>query len=201
MSNDIGSERISGSNPEVKHICLFYSSEKDLLDMIVPFFRTSLEKNELCVWVVSDALGIDKAKSELSKAVKYLDRYFKKGQIEIIPHKDFYGDKDNFNPYKVLQTGLEKGKKVLESGFDGLRVSGDSSSLDKKDWKKLMEYEKTVNESIKDHKIMALCTYVRHEHDLGDTFHVGLHHPFAYTYKDGQWNIFRGDKILDGIFE
>ena len=39
--------------PSVKHTCLFYSSDDELLDVLSPYFKAGLEGNELCLWVLS----------------------------------------------------------------------------------------------------------------------------------------------------
>lgn len=35
------------------HFCQFYTTKKDLLDMLLPYFQAGLENNEKCVLVTS----------------------------------------------------------------------------------------------------------------------------------------------------
>ena len=39
------------------HFCNFYESRKDLLDMLLSYFKAGLEDNEFCVWVLSEPLS------------------------------------------------------------------------------------------------------------------------------------------------
>lgn len=52
------------------HICQFYDTQKDLLEMLLPYFKTGLKQNEFCMWVISEPLNSHKAKNELLKKVK-----------------------------------------------------------------------------------------------------------------------------------
>jgi len=33
------------------HLCLLYQTKKDLIDVLVPYFKAGLENNEFCMWV------------------------------------------------------------------------------------------------------------------------------------------------------
>ena len=65
------------------HLCHFYETKEDLLDILIPYFNTGLENNEFCVWAVSDPLGVEEARSALRQAVPEADRYLAAGHIEI----------------------------------------------------------------------------------------------------------------------
>jgi hypothetical protein len=56
---------IIGSAPWGTHLCQFYQSEQDLIDILVPYFRQGLADNEFCMWVTSEPLGTDEAKAAL----------------------------------------------------------------------------------------------------------------------------------------
>ncbi len=55
--------------PWGSHFCQFYQTRKDLLDILVPYFKAGLENNELCVWVTPEGLDVEVAKKALKKAV------------------------------------------------------------------------------------------------------------------------------------
>ena len=77
---------IVGDTPWGTHLCIFYQSKEDLIDILVPYFKAGLENNEFCMWVTSKPLKTEEAKSLLEKAIKNLDDYIKKGQIEILDY-------------------------------------------------------------------------------------------------------------------
>jgi MEDS: MEthanogen/methylotroph, DcmR Sensory domain len=47
------------------HFCQFYQTREDLIDILVPYFKTGLENNEFCMWVTSQPLEVEEAKEVL----------------------------------------------------------------------------------------------------------------------------------------
>lgn len=124
------------------HFCQFYRTKKDLIDILVPYFKAGLENNEFCIWITSKPLSEDDAAKALAKVLPDLDSYLKKGQIEIIPHDRWYLNKGGFNSKKALKGCLSKLDQALAKGYDGLRLTGNTFWLEKKDWKNFTDYER-----------------------------------------------------------
>src|SRR5438067_8328167 len=80
---------VVGDMPWGTHFCHFYETKEDLLDILIPYFKTGLENNEFCIWVVSDPLGDEEARNALRQAIPEADRYLASGHIEIVPHTLF----------------------------------------------------------------------------------------------------------------
>ena len=150
---------IIGDAPWGTHLCQFYQTKEDLIDILVPYFKAGLENNEFCMWITSEPLGVKEAKASLIKAVGNLDKYTKKGQIEILDYTEWYTKSGEFNANETLQGWVEKEKMAPEKGFDGLRLSGNNFWLDKVDWDDFTEYEEAINNIIGNHKMIAICTY------------------------------------------
>jgi len=183
-----------------RHICLFYSSKEDLLELVVPYFMQGLRNNEFCMWVVPEPLGIKDAKAVLSKAAGNLKTYIKKGQPEILDYKNWYVKSGKFNPDRVLKGWAEKEKQALKRGFNGIRVSGDVSWLRREDWEKWVDYEKTVDQVIGKHKMTVLCTYPLNKHDLSDMFILSMNHRMAFSCKDSHWHILKNIKLNNLLY-
>lgn len=139
---------IIGDIPWGSHICQFYKDKEDLISLLLPYFKAGLENNELCVWVTSVPLRVDDAIRSLKKEVKNLDDYFIKYQIEIYDYCQWYTKSGVFEADKVLDSWIKKEEQALKGGFDGLRVSGDTLWLEKKDWKNFSEYEEKINNTL-----------------------------------------------------
>ena len=41
------------------HVCLFYETKEDLIEVLVPYFKAGLQNNEFCVWVTCDPLNAE----------------------------------------------------------------------------------------------------------------------------------------------
>jgi len=149
---------IIGDVPWGTHLCQFYQTKEDLTDILMPYFKAGLDNNEFCMWVTSEPLRVEEVKAALEKAVTNVDDYIRKGQIEILDQSEWYTKSGKFNADEVLQGWVEKENKALERVFDGLRLTGNTLWLEKKDWADFAAYEATVDSVIGKHKMLAICT-------------------------------------------
>lgn len=175
-------------NPPHRHTSLFYYSKNELLDILVPYFKAGLRNNDFCIWIVSEPLGAEEAKSELSKTVENLDYYIKKGQIEIGDYKDYYLKCGVFTASAMLDYWAKKEKEVLEQGFNGIRVSGDCSWGLKEYWFNLSYYEEEINKTIDDHQMIALCTYHIDKLKIQQLLDIGTSHQSSLCKRIGRWD-------------
>ncbi len=58
---------IIGKIPWGTHFCQFYKTKEDLIDVLVPYFKSGLENNEFCMWVTSEPLSAEEAKRSLGR--------------------------------------------------------------------------------------------------------------------------------------
>jgi len=138
------------------HFCQFYQNKEDLIDILVPYFKAGLESNEFCMWVTAEPLGVEEAKASLRQAVKNLDEYIQKGQIEIIDYAQWYTKSGKFDADEVLRGWVKKEKLAIEKGFDGLRLTGNTFWLERKDWEDFTAYEEKVNSVIGKYRMLAI---------------------------------------------
>src|ERR1700692_531779 len=76
--------RVIDDVPWGSHICMFYESKTDLLDATVSYFEAGLDSNEFCIWVVSDPITMEDAKSALRRNIPDFDRHWSDGQFELV---------------------------------------------------------------------------------------------------------------------
>lgn len=171
------------------HLCQFYRTKEDLIDILVPYFKAGLESNEFCMWVVSEPLKVEDAKKALKKVVKKLDEYIKKGQIEILDYSQWYTKSGRFEADKVLKGWVGKEKKALKRGFDGLRLTGNTFWLDKKNWKSFVNYEEIVNNVIGEHRMIAICSYALNKCNASEIIDVVHNHQQVLVKREGKWRV------------
>jgi hypothetical protein len=90
------------------HVCQFYQTKKDLIDILVPYFKAGLESNEFCMWIVSETPGKKEAEEDLAKSVSDLENYIKSGQMEIISHSEWYLKVGTFDPQRAIKGWIDK---------------------------------------------------------------------------------------------
>ncbi len=176
------------------HFCVFYETERDLLDMIVPFFKAGLRANEFCAWALS---GPDEAsaKEALRQAIPDFDRRMESGQVEIIPAAHWYLEDGKFELRRLIDRLSEKLRTALDRGFAGMRVSGNSIWNGTSHWKDFCDYEKELNQSVRGLKMIALCTYGLANSTSSDLLDVTRSHLLTLTLRNGNWNILQAPDV------
>ena len=176
------------------HFCQFYENKEDLIDILVPYFKTGLENNEFCMWVTSQPLEVEDAKEALRKAVPDIDVYLEKGQLEIISYYHWYVKDGVFDSDRVLNGWVEKLNKALANGYDGLRLTGNTFWLEKEDWNDFVDYEKKVDSIIGNYQMIALCTYNLDSCNATEIIDAAINHQFALIKKKGKWEQMESSK-------
>ncbi len=173
--------------PWGRHFCLFYQAKEDLGNILVPYFKTGLENNEFCMWVTSEPLGEEEAKQAMRKAMPDFDRYLEGGQIEIIPHTEWYLKDGAFDLQTALNGWIDKLNQALANGYDGIRVTGNTAWLEKGDWPNFTDYEEAVNNVIGEYRMLAICTYALDRCGASEVVDVVSNHQFALIRREGEW--------------
>src|SRR6476661_1233062 len=112
---------VLGDIPWRSHFCLFYDTKKDLLELLVPYFKAGLENNEYCLWVTCDPMTSEEAFLALKKAVPGFESYVEKKSIEILPHMDWFFVTGKFNSKQLNEAWIKKLDEALAKGYDGMR--------------------------------------------------------------------------------
>lgn len=142
-----------------KHICSFYKTEEELANILVSYFAEGLSNNESCVWVTTPPLDAEGAKVALHKTIPDLEKYIRDEQIAILPYSSFYPHNGEFKAHNTLDAWLEKKQDALNHGFAGLRLTGNTSWLERNLWKYSVDYKVNLHNLTREHQITAVCTY------------------------------------------
>jgi signal transduction histidine kinase len=205
VPNELRESGISvvGEVPWGTHFCHFYETKQDLLDTLVPYFKSGLESREFCLWVISDSelVTVDEAKEALAKAVPDLDRHIADQNIEILNGKDWYFEKGVLNLEKAKNAWDAKLKEALARGHEGLRASADTFWLPEKDWEDFFAYEKQVNDWITDQTMTVLCTYPLAKSRATEVLDVVQAHQFATARRQGEWKVLESLELTEARAE
>ncbi len=178
---------VVGDIPWGTHFCQFYRTKKDLLDVLIPYFKAGLENNEFCMWVTPPVLEVEEAKEALKRAVLDIDAYLDKGQLEIIPCTEWYVKENLFGSENVLSQGVEKLNQALANGYEGLRSGGNTFWPDKKNWKDFIAFEGKTDIFIRNYRMISLCTCSLNSLDAAGIIDVLATHRFSLVRREGKW--------------
>ncbi len=173
------------------HVCQLYQTKEDLIDILVPFFKTGLQNNEFCIWITSIPLQLDEARTALAKEVENLDNYATTGQMEIMDDNEWYTKMGKFDGNHTLMSWIDKEKWALDNGFDGIRFTGNMFWLERRDWKNFMNYEAALDSLITGHRILALCTYATDKCGSSELVDVVSNHRLVLVHREEKWELIR----------
>lgn len=183
---DSGVDRI-GPLPWGAHICLFYESPDDLLDVNAAYFAAGLADGEFCIWALSDPVTMTDAKAALTKAVPDFSERLRAGQMELVPSHEWYLKGDEFSSQRITRGWHEKHDLALVNGFTGMRVSGNAFWIGTNQWHEFCEYEKELDDSMAGRCMLVLCTYQLGASRAVDILDVARAHNFSLARRNGHW--------------
>ncbi len=178
-----------GEMPWGTHICQFYDTSQDLIEILVPYFKAGLEQNEFCMWVTAEPLNRDEAERAMLQEMPDFHDYLTSGQIEILPYTDWYLRDGHIDLQRVLDGWVDKLNSALAMGYAGMRVSGNTTWLESHDWTDFTAYEAAINDVIGKYKMLALCTYRLDRCNARNVMDVIRNHQFALLKHQGGWEL------------
>jgi len=173
------------------HFCYFYETKQDLLDLLIPYFKTGLEGNEFCLLIISNSelLKMEEAANALHGVLPDLDRYVAKRSMEFVGHDAWFLNGGSFDFQRVANQFKEKVDKALARGFVGMRVSASPAWLETSNPKGLRKFEAEVDQLYHHERIIASCTYPIGRSKADFLLDVARNHQFAIARRNGDWDI------------
>jgi len=163
---------IVGDVPWGTHFCSFYETKQDLLDILIPFFKTGLKHHEFCLWIISNSelLTAHEARNALKEV--NLDRYVAERSIELVGHDDWFLN-GNFNLHRVANRFKEKADEALRRGYAGMRVNGSPAWLHDAEPQELRKFEAELMKYLDNNKA-SLLDGIREKRELNDDLKAQL---------------------------
>ncbi len=179
-----------GEVPWGTHFSIFYETKKDLLDIVVPFFKAGLQANEFCLWIVanSELLTVNEAKAVLYEAVPDSDRLLKNGNIEIVPYYKWFLTGRAVDVRKAIARFRQKVSEAANRGFSGTRLTGSPAWVrNNLRARSFREFEQKFDGQLTREQMIAACTFPLRLSGAEDILNVARTHQFAVTVRKGAW--------------
>jgi DNA-binding CsgD family transcriptional regulator len=186
---ETGLEAIGGV-PWGSHFCIFYETKRDLLDIVVPFFKAGLQANEFCLWIVasSELVTINEAKAVLHEAVSDFDQLLKNGNIEIVPYDKWFLTGRALDIRKAIARFRQKVNEAAKRGFSGARLTGSPTWMrNKLRARSFREFEHKFDGQLTHEQMIAACTFPLRLTSAEDILDAARTHQFAVTVRKGAW--------------
>ena len=171
------------------HFCFFYETRDDLVDTLISYCKSGLESGEYCLWIVAEPLTVNEAKDALRHAVPDLEQHLADSRLEIAAARDWFLPGGSFDRKRLTRSWYEKLASVSSRGYSGMRVTGDTTWLTKKDWNHFCDYEDGLNEVIGNQRLAVLCTYPLAACGAPQILDVVRTHQFVLARRHGNWDV------------
>ncbi|MFX4263350.1 MEDS domain-containing protein [Pelotomaculum propionicicum] len=181
--------------PWGSHICTFYQTKEDLFEILVPYFKAGLDNNEFCLWVTSEVLNVQEAEEAMRNFIPDFEIYLNRGQMKILPYTEHYYKNSIFSVEEILSSWVVSFNEALSNGYDGLRVTGNTSWIDKGLWNDFIDYEARFNDVIDGLNINAICTYLIDKCNIQEIIEVVVNHKYTFIKRDNKWQAMHGFEL------
>ena len=177
---------VVGDMPWGTHFCLFYQTKQDLLETLSSYFRTGLDRNEFCLWVLSKGqLTEAEARTWLRKTIPDADHQVAAGRMELISHEDWFLPGGDFEIPKVINVLEDRNEKALANGLSGLRLNGGPAWIQKRSMEDFEAFEHALDESIAGRRIILLCNFPSATSSAGEMLGAAHTHHFTVAVQEG----------------
>lgn len=169
--------------PTGTHICLIYSEEEERRSIISGFIEKGINSGEKVIYMADGTTeneiwdwlkekGIDIAREDIGD------------QLEVVDAEKTYCPKGKFCPSTMLETLRNTYDRAIDSGFSGVRASGEMTwalkGIPGSD--RLIEYEALVNNLILTHPFSPICQYDATRFDGATILNVLKVHPLMIVH-------------------
>ncbi len=163
---------IAASVPWGTHLCHFYETKQDLLDVLVPYFKAGLDNDELCVWLTSDPLAESEARAAMVQAVPGFDGYLERRQMQIVPSSEWYRSDGSFTAQTAAGADRNRTSSGAKKRYAGLRATGCAGSLCHGGWEDWA---------------LTICSFPLALFGVRESLDVMARHQLALIKHDGVW--------------
>lgn len=178
-----------GLVPHDFHMCHFYSSRKELLEALLPYFLVGVNNQERCIWITAPSIPAAEIRMEFPK-FPALKRAEKSGQLTLSDALEWYENPERMNIDEVVQRWIDEEERALKKGYQALRIAGNASFMPRENWVQLMEYELKFHKRARGRRILTCCSYVSHECQPIDILEVARRHDATLDRSDEYWQVF-----------
>lgn len=165
-----------------RHYYQFYKGREDLFRVVIPFLGVGLKNSEACLWVISEAVGVEEAVRELHRQYD-LAPYLEKHQLLILPAERWYLERGRFSEHRVSRKFFRFIEERRRLGFVKYRIVGDAGWIDPHHWPSLRSHEMKIHEWLRTVPVTALCAYPIRRCTLTQTKDVLDHHDGVFLTK------------------
>jgi PAS domain S-box-containing protein len=170
------------------HLCLFYETNRDLLEILTPYVKAGLEGGERCVVMTWEHTTPEQVMQTLRAATPDIDRYVRQQALEVIDN-EYCLENGAFSLHKALRYWREALEDAIGRGFEGLRLVANDAWLTSENWHAFSDYEQALDGAAAGSKTIVLCAYPLAQCAATRILEVARTHGYVIAKRDGVWEV------------
>ena len=135
------------------------------------------------------ALTEEKARRAFKRYVPDADRHLAEGSVELVPSREWYLNGGVFSLARVLRAWDAKLEQAAARGYAGMRANGNSGWLETNHWRRFVEYEHALDESLAGKPMIVMCSYALEQCGAAEVLDVARTHRYAIAKRDREWEV------------
>lgn len=142
------------------HTCVFYRTDDELLEFLVPYFAKGLRKGEYCFGAQKPHI-----RERLFTGLRWFGidtkEYIRRGAFDIHTDEEVYFSHNKFDPGAMIDMLLCAMDEALAKGFTALRSAGELTwAISSPDmWAQVLDYEARVDHCFPGRAMTGICQY------------------------------------------
>lgn len=177
-----------GVVPYGMHMCHFYTSRRDLVDALLPYFVAGLNHKERAIWIASPLLPVAEIAIAISEYPE-LERGVASGQLRICDAAEWYDGSAAPKTDDIVRRWIDEEERALADGYQGLRIGDDATCMVRKGWSRVLDYETRLHAGLRGRRIVACCNYCSQERQPVDMLEVVRCHDVALDRNGQHWHV------------
>jgi signal transduction histidine kinase len=178
------------------HLCQFYKSRSDLIEMLIPYFIAGIERNEQCILATSEPfLPVDDARTLLKRLRPDIAAREQSGQFQILDHQSWFLESGWRDVESLTRLWLERQETAIRNGYAGLRVSGNLCWLTRDNWDFFSAFESQLTGAFEGRPIVAICCYSLDRCTSEGLLDVIQSHQMALVRRANKWDLIEASAL------
>jgi len=128
---------------------------------------------------LGDRRGIQCRTGALRAAVSDSDKRERDKQIEFANGHEWYTAGEKLRPHDLVTGLLKREQDALGLGYTGLRTNGNCAWVSREQWTGFLEYEVLVQKSVRNRRMICMCSYCLDQLPVGSHMEVMERHDMA----------------------
>lgn len=125
-----------------EHLCAFFNTRTDLLNLVAPYIKAGLEDNEFCLWITEDNME-QEAMETLQRLLPEAPQYVSRKQLEVLQRltgistlvcstrESPSGTRQRVEAQQKRMVLSAHGRQELRSGFSRKKIGASSYCMNR----------------------------------------------------------------------